>query len=784
MSAANPPRAPNRLATASSPYLRLHAHNPVDWYPWGEEAIARARREDKPIFLSVGYSTCYWCHVMERESFSSGEIAAAMNDAFVNVKLDREERPDLDEVYMTATQLMTGQGGWPNSLFLTPDLSPFFAGTYFPPEDRWGRPGFRSLLDGIAEAWRSRRADVEAQAREVGDAIRHHLGGRFAPTAAIPPPRLLDAALRTLTQRFDPVWGGFGEAPKFPTPSNLFLLLEVAADDPEARRQLAVTLDRMARGGLYDQLGGGFHRYATDREWKVPHFEKMLYDNGSLLEVCARAHALLGDPELARVVRETVAFLERELLAPEGGWGRPLPLEGQRAFWSAIDAETHGHEGAFYVWTAAELERTLGPEDAAFLAPLFGFDRPPFFEGSYYVLHLPRPLAEQAERRRTSYGELLAAISPLRERLLVERAGRQRPATDDKVLADWNGLAIAGLAVAGRLLGEAAWVERAARAADFVLTAMRVASGHREAGTLLHAWRAGKGEVTAFLADYAYLVHGLLELHEATGDGRWLEAAVQTTAEQRRRLEHPDGGFYAAAESGDLLVRSREIFDGASPSPNGIALLNLLHLAERTGDRGYRAQAERALRGFAPLVEAQPAAARTVAIAVRRFHHGEASTASHGRAVETAGTTLRTAGSAASALAAEAAGAVSADLVLGEHDGEGWRPFRLRLRVADGWHVNTGSVPVGLVPTTVEAIAGELRSLRLPEPTRTLAPSAPGEGPVPVWEGEVELAGELQAADGAPAALRLHTQPCDATRCLPPVTIELTAAGAGRPPEI
>ncbi|HXT49655.1 MAG TPA: thioredoxin domain-containing protein, partial [Thermoanaerobaculia bacterium] len=425
MSSADPTRPANRLAAASSPYLRLHAHNPVDWYPWGEEAIARARREDKPIFLSIGYSTCYWCHVMERESFSDPAIAALMNEGFVNVKLDREERPDLDEVYMTATQLMTGQGGWPNSLFLTPALEPFFAGTYFPPEDKWGRPGFRSLLAGIEEAWRGRREDVDAQARELGDAVRHHLGGHFAPGAGVPGPALFDSALRTLAQRFDPTWGGFGEAPKFPTPSNLMLLLQAAeGGDAEARRMLAVTLDRMARGGLYDQLGGGFHRYATDREWKVPHFEKMLYDNGSLLEIYARAWRLLGDPELARVVRETVAFLERELLVANPEHPAAVP------FRSAIDAETGGQEGAFYVWTAAELEAALGAEDAAFLAPLYGFDRPPFFEHLHYVLHLPRPLQEQAERRRVGYEELLASMAPWRERLFAARAGRPRPATD------------------------------------------------------------------------------------------------------------------------------------------------------------------------------------------------------------------------------------------------------------------------------------------------------------------------------------------------------------------
>ena len=755
--AAERPR--NRLASASSPYLLLHAHNPVDWYPWGEEALERARREDKPIFLSIGYSTCYWCHVMERESFSDPDVAAAMNASFVNVKLDREERPDLDEVYMTATQLMTGQGGWPNSLFLTPKLEPFFAGTYFPPEDRWGRPGFRSILEGIGQAWQGRRADVDAQARELGEAMRQHLSGRFAPADAVPGPELVSAALRTLTQRFDPVWGGFGDAPKFPTPSNLTLLLEVASEDEAARRMLAVTLDRMARGGLYDQLGGGFHRYATDREWRVPHFEKMLYDNGSLLEVYARAWTLLGDPELARVVRETVTFLEREVLAPEGG------------LWSAVDAETGGHEGAFYVWTGGELEAALGGEDAVFLAPLLGFDRAPFFEGDHYVLHLPQPLDEQAERRRTSYAELLASIAPLRERLLAARGLRPRPATDDKVLADWNGLAIAGLAVAGRLLGEPSWVKRAKQTADFVLGTMRRPGAAGEPATLLHAWRRGRGEVPAFLSDYAYLVHGLLELHAASGEPRWLSAAVELADEQRRRLAHPDGGFYTAGESADLLCRSRDLFDGASPSPNGVAVLNLLRLGELTGDPAYREEAARALCGFAPLLEAQPAAARTLALAARRFHGGEAAAGAPGEAA------ARAAGVAATApgggLAAEAAELVQAHLVVGDTAADGWRPFRLHLRVAEGWHVNAAGAAGGLVPTTVEGAGCELRSLRLPPPSRLLGEV--GGAAVPVWAGEVEIGGELRSRQGGTPAVRLTTQPCDEARCLPAVTIEAAA---------
>jgi uncharacterized protein YyaL (SSP411 family) len=744
----------NRLAAASSPYLLLHRHNPVDWYPWGDEAIERARREDKPIFLSVGYSTCYWCHVMERESFSNEEIAAAMNRSFVNVKLDREERPDLDEIYMVATQLMTSGGGWPNSVFLTPGLLPFYAGTYFPPEDRWGRPGFGSLIQGIAEAWRERRPDVEEQAHEMAHAIAHYLEHRLEPAAAPPPPAVAEASLQELRRRYDATWGGFGEAPKFPSPANLLLLL----DDPseEATRMLATSLDRMARGGIRDQIGGGFHRYATDREWRIPHFEKMLYDNGALLEVYARAWQRLGDPELARVVEETVEFLERELSAPEGG------------FWSAIDAETHGHEGAFYVWARPELEALLGLEDVAFLAPLYGFAGPPFFEGEHYVLHLPRPLAEQAEKRRTTREELLAAIEPLRRRLLAARDERERPLTDDKVLADWNGLTIAGLAVAGAALGRPEWVRRAERAAEHILGAMWP-------GVLLHAWRGGQGEVPAFLSDYAYLVHGLLELHAATGTGRWLEAAADLAAEQRRRLAHEDGGYHTAEDRPDVLFRNREVFDGASTSPNGTAVLNLLRLAEATGERQWRAEAERALRSLGPLIEAQPAAARTLARAARRFWASEAgaSTAAGSSDAAVGGAAAPAPAVGVAALEAEAGAVVRARLELDADGGapvgdDGWKAFRLVVEVAPGWHLTGAGGSAGMVPVALEEVDCELRGVELPPPQPFTAGGL--ADPLPVHVGSFAVTGELRPLlrAGRPR-VRLRFQACDDRRCLPPV---------------
>jgi len=769
-----PQTAVNRLAGESSPYLLLHQHNPVDWYPWGEEALGRARREDRPIFLSVGYSTCYWCHVMERESFSDPKVAAVMNREFVNVKLDREERPDLDEIYMTATQILTGQGGWPNSVFLTPKLEPFFAGTYFPPADSHGRPGFVHVLEDLADAWRERRAEVEEQARELALAMRHFLEERARPAAEPPGPGACWRGVDSLARRFDRQWGGFGGAPKFPTPSNLFLLLEMAQERQDAGEMLAATLDAMARGGIYDQLAGGFHRYATDREWKVPHFEKMLYDNGFLLELYAREHARTGDPQAARAARETAAFLEREMTSPEG------------ALWSAIDAETGGHEGAYYVWTRAEIDAALGEEDAAFAAPLLGFAGPPFFEGGRYVLHAPERWEEVARRRRIAPEELLGELGPLRARLLAARARRPRPATDDKVLADWNGMAIAGLAAAGQLLGEPRLLAQATRAAEFVLREMRPAGG-----PLLHAWRAGRAHIPAYLADYAFLMRGLLALHAATGETRWLAAAAELAGEQAARLGDPEGGFFVAAASPDLLFRSKDPFDGATPAANALAVLNLLDLATRDpapgGGARWRDQATAALRAFAPLVEQHPEAVRMLAVAARRYHGAVPAPveAAHQRAPDAGPLAM---------LEQEAEQLVALHLDLGGTEpGEpaapapeaaggaaaAWRPFRLALDIAPGWHLQANPPSESyLVGTTLAAEGAELRHVVYPagEPLH----AAFSARPVAAYRGRVEIAGELGPPAGQPppartgggpgARLLLTYQLCDDRRCLPPVT--------------
>ncbi|HYN19493.1 MAG TPA: DUF255 domain-containing protein [Thermoanaerobaculia bacterium] len=736
----------NRLAAESSPYLLLHQHNPVDWYPWGPEALAKAREENKPIFLSVGYSTCYWCHVMERESFSSPEVAERMNRDFISIKVDREERPDIDEIYMAATQILTGQGGWPNSVFLTPDLKPFYAGTYFPPEERYGRPSFRTVLEGLSDAWHNRRQEVEMQSEELGSAMGRYLEQRVQPAAAPPGPDVALRSLETLARRFDREHGGFGGAPKFPSPANLYLCLELAGErqpmEVLAGEMLSVTLDRMARGGIYDQLGGGFHRYATDREWKVPHFEKMLYDNGFLLELYAREHARTGDAQAARIVRETAQWLSREMTAPEG------------AFWSAIDAETHGHEGAYYVWTRDELSQVLGEEDAAFLAPLLGFDGPPFFEGDHYVLHLPERVEEAAARRRTVPDDLLREVQALGAKLLEARARRERPLTDDKILSDWNGTVIAGLAVAGEVLGDPSLIDRAAKAARFVLRRMRAPDG-----VLLHAWRQGSGRIPAYLDDYAFVVHGLLALHKAQPDERWLRAAVELTEEQIRRLRDPQGGFFVAGESPDLLFRSKDVFDGATPAGNAVAILNLLDLFQRTGDDVWRSEARAALQAFAPMIQGSPEGARMMCLAARRFH---AETAEPRAAWE------RTAEASGVEKLARAAGElvqVRLEDLVEAADSDAWRRFRLVLEIAPDWHLQANPASEEfLIATEVVAEDGaEIRDLLYP-PGEPLDAGFAGGERLSVYSGHVEITGQLRGR----GKLVVRFQPCDEARCLPP----------------
>jgi hypothetical protein len=572
----------NRLAGETSPYLLQHAANPVDWYPWGPEALSRARREGKPIFLSIGYAACHWCHVMERESFENETIAAFLNERFVSIKVDREERPDLDEIYMTAVQAMTGQGGWPLTAFLTPDLEPFFGGTYFPPEDRWGRAGLLTVLRRIDEAWRERREEVARSAAELAFHLRA-LGEVPTPSGRPAGVSEILRAAASLAGRFDARWGGFGGAPKFPPHGALALLLREAArtGEPAPLRMVETTLDRMALGGMYDQIGGGFSRYSVDERWLVPHFEKMLYDQALLVPVYVDAWLLTRRPLYRRVAEETLDFVRRELTDPGGG------------FRSSLDADSEGHEGKFYVWTPAEVREVLGPEDGERLCALYGIDENGNFEGKC----IPNLLGGEDEER-------VRALAPLRARLLAARGDRVRPATDDKILTSWNGLMIGAFARARQAFGRDEDLDAARRAARFALAELRSSDGRLRA-----SWRRGEARLNAYLDDYVFLARGLLDLHESEFDREILRVSAALMRTALARFGDGAGGFHFTADDHEsLLARTRSVHDGALPAGSGVAAETLARLAVHTGDDAFATAAEAALVALRPEVERAPAA--------------------------------------------------------------------------------------------------------------------------------------------------------------------------------
>jgi uncharacterized protein len=563
-------RSANRLAGASSPYLLQHAHNPVDWYPWGEEAFAKARAEDRPVFLSVGYAACHWCHVMERESFEDEATAGFLNERFVAIKVDREERPDVDGIYMDAVQAMTGSGGWPMSVFLTPEGKPFYAGTYFPDQPRHGLPSFRQVLDGIADAWASRRDEIEVQSGRVIESIRHAgaLEGSEGPlTEAV-----ANEAFQTLRHSFDPRWGGFGGAPKFPQPMTLeFVLRQAIREVPDALEMAILTLDRMAGGGMFDQVGGGFARYSTDGAWMVPHFEKMLYDNAQLALLYARAWLVTRNDHDREISSRTLDYLLREMRHPEGG------------FFSSQDADSEGVEGKFYLWSWEELISLVGEE----AAEAFGATPAGNWDGTN-VLRAPA-------------GDALP--DGARERLFEAREERVRPGLDDKVLTAWNALAIRAFAEAGRIFDEPTYVDAAARCADFVWEHLR-----DDDGRLLRSWRDGTAGVQGFAEDHALLAGALLTLYETTADLRWFVAArelcdtlLELFADRER------GGFFQAGSDADeLVVRPKDLYDNAVPSGNSAAAEALLRLALFTGEARYEDAAVAALRLIRDVMTSAP----------------------------------------------------------------------------------------------------------------------------------------------------------------------------------
>jgi uncharacterized protein YyaL (SSP411 family) len=588
----NAEKRPNRLIHEKSPYLLQHAYNPVDWYPWGDEAFEKARKEDKPIFLSIGYSTCHWCHVMERESFEDHEVAKLMNETFVSIKVDREERPDLDHIYMTVCQILTGSGGWPLNIFMTPDKRPFFAATYIPKESRFGRMGMMDLIPRVKQVWKERRDEVLNSADKIMAALKSVESE--APGEGLDA-STLDGAYQQLAERFDERFGGFSQAPKFPTPHNFYFILRYwkRTNNQKTLEMVEKTLQEMRKGGVYDHVGFGFHRYATDQEWLVPHFEKMLYDQAMLAMAYVEAYQAVGNEDYRKTAEEIFTYVLRDMTAPTGG------------FYSAEDADSEGVEGKFYVWTEAEIRKVLTKKEADFIIKLFNVEK----EGNFLeeatgkktganILHLKNSPSEMASEQ-----DLQDQLASAREKLFSAREKRIHPYKDDKVLTDWNGLMIAALAKGSRAFGELKYAEAAKKAVDFNFDQMRKPNGR-----LLHRYRDGQAGITANVDDYAFLVWGLIELYEATFDAHYLETALKLNEEMLKHFwDDKSGGLFFTPDDGEaLIVRKKEIYDGAVPSGNAVAMLNLLRLARFTANTHLEEKAMEIGRAFSKAVKQLP----------------------------------------------------------------------------------------------------------------------------------------------------------------------------------
>ncbi|MGI8744250.1 MAG: thioredoxin domain-containing protein [Bryobacteraceae bacterium] len=611
----------NHLISEKSPYLQQHAHNPVDWYPWGAEAFEKATREDKPIFLSIGYSTCHWCHVMERESFENPRIAGVLNQYFVPVKVDREERPDVDRIYMTYVQAATGSGGWPMSVFLTPELKPFFGGTYFPPDNRYGRPGFQAVLESLARAWSTERAKIDQSSRQAVE--------QLSALSNIEPSRrstldksVLDSAFYYFRRTYDSANGGFGNAPKFPRPAvfNFLFRYHARYTNGEALEMTLHTLRAMAEGGMNDQLGGGFHRYSVDERWFVPHFEKMLYDQAQLAIAYLEAHQITHDPFFASVARNTLDYVLRDMTHSGGG------------FYSAEDADsaadpakpTEKSEGAFYLWTRQEIDQLLGHPEASIFSDRYGVapegnvhnDPHGEFTGKN-ILFVHHTLEQTTSTFHISEETVGSRIEKSAAKLLAHRGTRPRPHLDDKILTAWNGLMISAFAKAAQVLDEPRYLEAARRSAGFILDRMY----DRENGTLLRRFRDDDAAIPGFLDDYAFLIQGLLDLYETDFDLAWLDHSIALAEKMRQLFEDAAGGGFFSTPQGDerLLLRIKDDYDGAEPAGNSVALLDLLRLAEITKRSDFREAAGQTLDALASRISAQPMAAPQMLVAVNYY---------------------------------------------------------------------------------------------------------------------------------------------------------------------
>ncbi len=587
----------NRLIKEQSPYLLQHAYNPVDWFPWSDEAFEKAAAEDKPIFLSIGYSTCHWCHVMEKESFEDEEVAGLMNRVFVSIKVDREERPDIDNIYMMVCQLMNGNGGWPLSIIMTPDRKPFFSGTYFPKENRYGRIGFKELIENIEEAWRGRRKEIF----ESSEQITGYLKNIFKKESSTKiDEKILETAFESFANRFDNQYGGFGSSPKFPSPHNLMYLLRYwkRSGDQKALEMVTKTLTQMRLGGIFDHVGLGFHRYSTDREWLVPHFEKMLYDQALLIIAYTEAYLATKEESFKTTAEEIIEYLIRDMQSEEGG------------FYSAEDADSEGEEGKFYVWRHEEIIDAVGNDDAEFITRVFNIKK----EGNFLeestkkliganILHLTKSNDHQAKEFNISAQEMMNKLEFIRRKLFTFREVRIHPFKDDKILTDWNSLLIAALSIAGRAFNNTTYSNIAAVCADFILSKMRTPKNE-----LLHMYRKGSASIEGKLDDYAFFIYGLIELYQSTFEPRYIEEALRLCdiAIDKFRDEENGGFFFTSGNDKTLVVRTKEIYDGAIPSGNSVMFNNLLRISRITSDHIYEEYAQKLLEAFSDNINRAP----------------------------------------------------------------------------------------------------------------------------------------------------------------------------------
>jgi uncharacterized protein YyaL (SSP411 family) len=761
----------NRLAKESSPYLLQHAHNPVDWYPWGPEAFEKAKKEKKLIFLSIGYSSCHWCHVMERESFMDKEVAKILNEHFVCIKVDREERPDIDEIYMTALQVLDAQGGWPLSMFLTEEGKPIVGGTYWPKEDKkvdgGTIKGIKSILATMIDVHKTRNKELRDQADAVAERTEETLTRTARLIALVELNRTLAMGpAEELRDRIDPQHGGLGSkergfrGTKFPSPPSITALLRASQRDTD--KELAglvhLTLTKMAEGGIYDQLGGGFHRYSTERTWTVPHFEKMLYDNAQLIELYSEAYKIDPRPLYKRVVGETVQFVLREMTSPEGG------------FYSALDADSDGKEGEFYVWTAEEIEKALGDKaDAAIFRAAYGVTGAPNFEERAHVLKIPTPLSAVAKDQKMKEEELLAKLKPLKAKLLDVRNKRNRPFLDTKILTAWNGQMIAAIAVAGKVFDQPEYTKAAAKAANFVLTNLRTKEGRLLRTYSRKADGKPEAKLNAYLDDYAFLVNALLSLHDTTGEEKWLkEAKALTDTMVKWHGDGERGGYYfTSSDHEKLFARPKDYYDGVQPSGNGVAARNLVRLWQKTSDDHYRKLAEKTLKQFAGILKTSPQAVPVMGESLHLFLD------LGGKKTEPK-PELKP-----DAKIRNSADVVHAAATIGAPDKDGKRSLTVTLKIEAPWHVYANPVDYDdLEPaqTTVDVYAGAKKlPAAIDYPKGTAEKDVKGNE-YRVYEKEVTIKGVVKAGDASDLEVRIKVQACTSGengKCLLPATIKV-----------